>query len=256
VANNQYLIEYSDFKGPANLLLDLIRKKKVDIYQVRLSSIINDFLEYVKENKEILLDTLSSFLYIATILLEIKANSIIPSQNKILPDEEESLDGEILQYREQQYMIYKKISHYIAKLKELEALYFIRESPVEVQFIAMLPDFLKNLNIENINNLASVLLMKRDFHIDFSEIYLEDSTTTIIDEMKRIQVLIVEKKEVTFAEIAEKYTFLIDKIICFLSILELYKNEFIDIIQFENFGNIIIKKTGEGKEDVFLLYER
>ena len=82
----QYLIEYSDFSGPANLLLYLIRKKKVDIYQGKISSIIEGFLEYINKNKEILLDTISSFVYIAAILLEIKASSIIPSQNKTIPE--------------------------------------------------------------------------------------------------------------------------------------------------------------------------
>ncbi|OQA22610.1 MAG: segregation and condensation protein A [Actinobacteria bacterium ADurb.Bin346] len=125
---------------------------------------------------------------------------------------------------------------------ETESFYFVRESPVEGQFISVLPDFLKNLNLESINEMASALLMKKDFQIDFSEIYLEESTTTIIDEMKRIQTLITEKKEITFAEITQRYELLIDKIICFLSILELYKNEYINIIQFENFGNIIIKR--------------
>lgn len=237
----QYLIEYSDFRGPANLLLDLIRKKKVDIYQVKISSIIEGFLEYINKNKEILLDTISSFVYIAAILLEIKASSIIPSQNKAIP-EEETIDEETLALRESRYIVFKKVSHYLRKLMETESFYFVRESPVEGQFISVLPDFLKNLNLESINEMASALLMKKDFQIDFSEIYLEKSTTTIIDEMKRIQTLITGKKEITFAEITQRYELLIDKIICFLSILELYKNEYINIIQFENFGNIIIKR--------------
>lgn len=251
MGNEQYLISYSDFKGPANLLLDLVRKKKVDIHQVKISIIIDGFIEYIGKNRQTMLDTISSFIYITAILLEIKANSIIPSQSSIASDEE-IIDEETLALREKQYIVFKKISNYFPKLKETESLFYIRESPVEAQFISVLPDFLKNVNVENICRLGSALLMKQDFKIDFSEIYLDDSTTTIIDEMNRIQELIIKKREVTFAEIAQKYELLIDKIICFLSILELYKNEYIDIIQFENFGNIIIKKVENGKSSKIL----
>jgi segregation and condensation protein A len=243
VGNGHYLIEFEDFKGPVNVLLDLVRKRKIDIYQVRLNDIISDFLEYIKIQKEVLLDTLSSFLYIAAILLEIKSNSIIPSQNRDNEDEGIALvDREILLEREKQFKIFGKVSRYLAKLKESEAFYYVRESPVEKEFVEVLPDFLKNLDLENLNHLASVLLKKEDFLIDLSQIYLDDSTITIIDEMKRIHELVSVKGEVSFKSVTNKYGLLVDKIICFLSILELYKNEAIDLVQFESFGDIIIKK--------------
>ena len=91
MGNGHYQVEFEDFKGPAHVLLELVRKRKIDIYQVRLSDIISDFLEYISIQKEVLLDTLSSFLYIASILLEIKSNSIIPSQNRDKDDEDPEL---------------------------------------------------------------------------------------------------------------------------------------------------------------------
>ncbi len=243
MVNGHYLIEFDDFKGPAHVLLDLVRKRKVDIYQIRLSDVISDFLEYVKIQKEVLLDTLSSFLYIAAILLEIKSNSIIPSQNRDNEDEDIAVvDREVLLEREKQFKIFGKVSRYLAKLKESEGFYFVREAPIEIEFIEVLPDFLKNLKLENLNYLASVLLKKEDFLIDLSQIYIDDSTITIIDEMKRIHELVAVKGEVSFKSVTSKYSLLVDKIICFLSILELYKNEVIDLIQFESFGDIVIKR--------------
>ncbi len=241
--NGHYQIEFEDFKGPVHVLLELVRKRKIDIYLVRLSDVISDFLEYISIQKEVLLDTLSSFLYIASILLEIKSNSIIPSQNRDRDDEDIAVvDREVLFERQKQFKTFGKISGYLAKLKESEAFYYVREAPIEKEFIELLPDILKNLKLENINNLASVLLKKEDFLIDLSRVYLDDSTITIVDEMKRIHELVSEKGEVSFKSVANKYGLLVDKIICFLSILELYKNEFIDLIQFESFGDIVIKK--------------
>jgi segregation and condensation protein A len=243
VGNGHYQVEFEDFKGPAHVLLELVRKRKIDIYQVRLSDIISDFLEYISIQKEVLLDTLSSFLYIASVLLEIKSNSIIPSQNRDKDDEDIAIvDREVLLERQKQFKIFGKISGYLAKLKDSEAFYYVREAPIEKEFIELLPDILKNLKLENLNNIASVLLKKEDFLIDLSRVYIDDSTTTIVDEMKRIHEMVSEKGEVSFRSLTKKYNLLVDKIICFLSILELYKNESIDLIQFENFGDIVIKK--------------
>jgi len=243
VISSEYLIEYDGFRGPANLLLELVRKRKISIYEIRLSIIIQDFLDFVKKNKSIFLDTLSSFLYILSLLLEIKSSSVIPSRGSLLQDEEsEVLDSELLLRREKHYRTYSKISNYIAKLREMEKLYLIRESPVENEFIEVLPDFLDNLTVENIHNIASILLKKSDFTLDLSNIYIEDATITIIDAIEMITNLIDSRSEITFREISQHYDLLIDKIVCFLGILELYKNERIDILQFESFGNIVIKK--------------
>ena len=240
MGEQSYLIKYEDFSGPANLLLDLVRKRKVDIYQIRLNSIILDFLDFIKTNKNILLDTLSSFLYITAILLEIKSSSIIPSQSK-KEEEIEIGDDSLLKVREQEYRIYQKTANYVEKLIDEEKFYFMREAPLEKEFLNVLPDFLDKLNIELINYIASTLLKKNDFIFDLSTVYLDNASISIIDEMDRIKKELLSKKEVSFMQLSESYSELIDKIICFLSILELYKNELIDIIQFENFGNIIIK---------------
>ena len=240
MGEQSYLIKYEDFSGPANLLLDLVRKRKVDIYQIRINSIILDFLDFIKTNKNIFLDTLSSFLYITAILLEIKSSSIIPSQSK-KEEEIEIGDDSLLKVREQEYRIYQKTANYVEKLIDEEKFYFMREAPLEKEFLNVLPDFLDKLNIELINYIASTLLKKNDFIFDLSTVYLDNASISIIDEMDRIKKELLIKKEVSFIQLSESYSELIDKIICFLSILELYKNELIDIIQFENFGNIIIK---------------
>ena len=129
MGEQSYLIKYEDFSGPANLLLDLVRKRKVDIYQVRLNSIILDFLDFIKTKKNIFLDTLSSFLYITTILLEIKSSSIIPSQSK-KEEEIEIGDDSLLKVREQEYRIYQKTANYVEKLIDEEKFYFVREAPL------------------------------------------------------------------------------------------------------------------------------
>ncbi len=238
-----YVIEIDDFSGPASVLLELVRKRKIDIYKIRLAAVIQDFIDYINKNKNILLDTITSFIYIAAILLEIKSSSVIPSQRKdFTEDEDLQPDNEALALREKSYRIFLKISNLINRLKSTEELYFIREAPIETQFLDAMPDFLQNLSIDTLNCLASKLLRRADFTIDLSTAYIEDASITILDAMEKIKKAVRDKKEVSFKDIADNYDLLVDKIICFLSMLELYKNEVIDIIQFENFGDIILRK--------------
>lgn len=240
-----YIIKYEKFKGPINLLLELVRKKKVDIYEIRLSTVISDFLNYIKGKKDILLDTLSGFLYIASVLLEIKSKAILPSKSKQGGEDSDSdlLNTDILRRREKEYKIYKKISSYINELRKKEELYFIREAPIEEKFLALFPDFLKDVNIESIHLLASKLLKNKEEEITYlNYIYNNSISKTIFEEINRVKEILTDRDSITFKELTKDLKKLVDKIICFLSILELYKNEVIEIIQFESFGCITIKK--------------
>jgi len=237
-----YLVEYKKFKGPLYLLLELVQKKKEDIYEISLSTIIKDFTGYIKDKKSVLFDTLSGFIYVASILLEIKSRSLLPSKSKTAGDEENILNIEILKRREEEYRIFKKISNYLRSIYEKDSLYFIREAPIEKEFLSLLPDFTRDINIEELSSMASKLIKYKEERLNLENIYNHRIGINIFEEMQRIKKILYSKDNITFKEITSKYDRIIDKIISFLSILELYKKNAIDIVQFENFGSIIIKR--------------
>ncbi|MEA2016140.1 MAG: segregation/condensation protein A [Actinomycetota bacterium] len=242
--NKEYQVEYNQFKGPIYLLLKLVRKKKEDIYEIKLSVIIKDFIDYIRKDNDILLGSLSGFVYIASILLEIKSRSLIPSKRKH-PDEEEdgAVEGDILRRREQEYIIFKKVSNYFRSSYEKQSLYYIREAPLEKEFLSVLPDFtMDDIGIDKLHKTALRLLKYREEKLKLEDIYSIDVNISVFDEMKRIKGILGKREKVTFREITSDYKQVIEKIISFLSILELFKKGVIDIIQFENFGSIIIKK--------------
>ena len=80
-----------------------------------------------------------------------------------------------------------------------------------------------------------------DLVLELVDVYNHRSTINIFDEMERIKKLLSGQKEATFREISSVYGRVIDRIVSFLSVLELYKNEEIEIVQFESFGNIVIR---------------
>lgn len=239
--NSNFTVEIKDFAGPLALLMELIQKKKIDIYEISLSAIIKDFLKYLKKNKGIILEELSGFLYVAALLLELKAKSLIPSRNNEKQESENEESLEILKQREYEYRIFREISDYFSELIENESIYLVREAPLEEQFFDFFPEIFKNIKIIDIYNLASKLLITKEEKISLAAFYKEKITKTIFQEIDRINVILSKRKDITFKELTGSYNNLIDIVICFLSILELYKNEVIDIEQFELFGEIIIK---------------
>ena len=241
VQDKDYTLEYEDiFSGPIFLLLELVQKKKIDIYDISLSYIINGFVEFIKEKGEVLLDTLSSFTYFSSVLLEIKSRSLLPSK-KTVDEEEGELDINILKRREEEYRIYKKVSNYINSKIIQESLYYIREAPMEKDFLDTFPDFTKKIELGDLWLTACRMLTKDEVELDLDDIYNHRSTINIFNEMGRIKEMLQSREDITFREISSVYEKVMDRIISFLSILELYKNEEIEIIQFESFGNIVIK---------------
>lgn len=240
-SNSNFIIEIKDFIGPLTVLMELIQKKKIDIYEISLNIIIKDFLKYLKKNKEIILEELSGFLYIAALLLELKAKSLIPSRNSDNQDTEGEESLEVLKQREHEYKVFREISDYFSELIENESIYLVREAPLEEQFLGFFPEIFKNIKLIDIYNLASKLLITKEEKVSIAAFYREKITKTIFQEIDRIKVILTKRKDISFKELTGSYNSLIDIVICFLSILELYKNEIIDIEQFELFGEIIIK---------------
>ncbi len=239
----EYLISNEKYRGPIKLLLELVQSKKIDIYQISLNDIISGFIKFINENKPATMDIISGFVWTASVLLEIKSRSLLPSKKK--QDHKMEPGEELLREREREYRIFKKISSYLEKTMETEQLFFLREAPLEKEFMEIMPDFLEGININDLLGLATMLLKGEPVQLNLDIVYSHSNIKTIYDEMDRVKQRLYSKPELTFRDLTMEYEQIIEIIICFLSILELYKNEEIEIIQFENFGSILIKKIGK-----------
>ena len=103
---NKYAIKLENFEGPLDLLCHLIDKNKMDIYDIRISEITDQYIEYIKAMEEMNLEITSEFLIMASTLLYIKSKNLLPSQ----ADEEKELSEEELIRRIIEYKKFKEIS--------------------------------------------------------------------------------------------------------------------------------------------------
>ena len=101
--------------------------------------------------------------------------------------------------------------------------------------------FMEKLDAVELWTIACRLFTRMKMDLDLEDVYNHRSTINIFDEMERIKSVLSGRKEATFREISSVYGRVIDRIVSFLSVLELYKNEEVEIVQFESFGNIIIR---------------
>jgi len=240
--NSDFVINFNYFNGPINILLDLVLKKRDFIYEIKISEIIREFINFINKNRHNTLEELSGFIYIISIMLDLKSKSLIPSKNDTVLQEDKNDSPDILRQREEEYRTFREISGYFSELIENEEVYFLREAPTEEQFLDFFHEMFKRVKAKDLQAIASKLLSVKLEKFNIAEFYNKKITKNIFQEISRIKNVLQSKDNISFKELTNEYSDLIDIVISFLSILELYKNEDIDIEQFEIFGEIIIRK--------------
>lgn len=235
----QYKITLEQFEGPMDLLLHLIKETKMDIYEVKISEIIEQYLQYIEAMQALNIETSSAFLVMAAELIHLKSKKLI---GKLEPVEDSEFSLESEDDLKQKLIEYQQFKMITKELKELE------EKRNEV--FTKVPESLKAYEVQEI--LESNILTADDLMNAFLKMqerlkFHEPVTTKITkkelsveDQSVRIRDIIKEKKEVYFDELFTTFT----KeyvVVTFLAILQMSKNEEIMIKQSNNFEKIWIE---------------
>ena len=236
-----YEIKINDFEGPLDLLLHLIKKSNIDIYEINLVDIANQYLEYINKMEELNLDVASEYLVVAAELIELKSRALLPNievEDDIYEeDPKDSLINRLVEYKK-----YKEISESFRNLEEKRKEIFTKIPSNYDQYIEGL--LIKNSNL-NINDLLSIM----NKFIDRKDLEKPLKTTvtnreySVRDRISKIKEILKDKKKITLNELIEikEKSYIV---VTFLSILEMAKNNEIDIRQDNNFNNIIISLKG------------
>lgn len=238
---NQYAIKTKNFEGPLDLLCHLIDKNKMNIYDIKIREIADQYMLYIKQMEQMNLDVTSEFLVMASTLLYLKSKSLLPKQ----VEEEEELTEEELIRRIIEYKKYKEI---IKKLKENYEQYSKRifKSTEEIE--------LPKQKIENDYNATTI-----------SKIYEElirRNKEKINENAKNIEKIaitdtytVAEKVKEMFKELAKSRKFVFNKLFsvkkrnkqevvtAFSGLLELSRRNKVTTEQEDVFGEIVVEKT-------------
>lgn len=248
-----YEVKIPVFEGPLDLLLHLIEKNEVDIYNIPISSITQQYLEYIALAEEIDLELTSEFLVMACTLLSIKARMLLPK--KSIEVEEEEYEEDPRQELVEKILEYKKFKEQTLYFREKEkntGRVYWREVD-EVQLLKAFPpsDPVGDVTIEDLVKTYRLILKRVERRIECIPIPKEE--ITIQDKMVVIMKELIEKNTgILFTRLFEDACDKVDVIITFLAILELARRGMVQLKQKGLFSDIMIflKDSTEGEVEV------
>lgn len=235
------------FEGPLDLLLHLIEKNKIDIYDIPIALITEQYMDYLKEMEKQDLDNMSEFLVMAATLLKIKSRMLLPREEA---EEEEPEDPrQELVERLLEYKMYKYMSLEL-KDRQLDAekLFFKKSTlPPEVADYkeeVRLDELLSDLTLSKLNDIFRSVMKKQVDKIDpvrskFGKIEKEEVNLSV--KMRYVQEYGLAHKKFSFRGLLEEQHDKMDIIVTFLCILELMKMGRVSIVQEEIFDDIFIE---------------
>ncbi|WP_138159753.1 segregation and condensation protein A [Peptoniphilus catoniae] len=233
----EYNISIKQYEGPMDLLLDLIKKNEIDIYDIPIHIITSQFLEYINMSKELNMELTSDFIVMASTLVEIKSKMLLPkfTFDEDIEEEEEDprkeLVDKILEYEK-----FREISKELKEAAEYEnkTFYKLQEDFSNIDSL----DFLKNLSKESLsqafNNILKRAVDKNEVsNISIDSYSIEKATKDIKNKLERY-------KEFSFLSLISDYPIVEEIIVYFLSLLELVRLGEAYALQDNNFSDIKI----------------
>lgn len=232
----------NDFEGPLDLLLHLIKNSKMEISEVRISEITEQYIKFIRDMEELNLDIASEYLVMAAELMEIKSRSLLPKKETEESEEEEINPEEELKRRLLEYQMYKESTLEFRKLEENRTNVFTR-LPESVETIS--DEHYVNDGDITIDDLMAALknILDRKEYSKPINTKVTKKELSVSERMVRIRDILKTKKKVSFVSLFENVTRPY-VVVTFLSILEMAKNKELIISQDANFGEIYL----EGRE--------
>jgi segregation and condensation protein A len=238
MADNKVQLEI--FEGPLDLLLYLVKKEEVDIYEVNLTKIATQFIEYVELMKELDLDIAGEFLVMAATLMYIKSRELLPKNQQVeVPDEEEEEDPRWELIR--QLVEYKKFKDAAAQLHERELLQeqIYARIPGRPDFAADQPANVRpEVSIFDLVNAVSSILKRYGQREQTRDVFEEK--WSVSEKIELVANLLKERQRLKFSELFEDATSRAEVVVTFLALLELIRMKQLRIEQSEAFAEIEI----------------
>jgi len=237
-----YQVKLEVFEGPFDLLLHLIGRREIDIYDISIAEITDEYLSYMESLRQLDLEIATEFLLIAATLLKLKSDFLLPEPEVEGEELGPSDLREELLWRLVEYQKYRNAAAELGQRLDREERYYYRQVDLEEPFQHVVPDVLRGLTLEKLTAAARALI-EMEAQVDVS--YIAPIKANIGDFMDRVRAQLAEKGSTSYRELTAECALRVELIVMFLALLELYKREEIDIRQAARFGDIKVYATGD-----------
>lgn len=244
-------VKLEAFEGPLDLLLHLIDKNKINIYDIPIALITDQYLEYVAQMEKEDLNVVSEFLVMAAMLLDIKSRMLLPvdaEEEEIVEDPRQELVEKLLEYKMYKYMSYE------LKDRQMDAelsMYKVPTVPDEVACYEEPVDLEKlmaDIDLVKLREIYNEVLKRCEDKVDpirskFGKIEKEDVNLEV--KAQYVNDYISSHKTCSFRNLLERSNSKMEIIVTFLVVLELIKGGKISVIQEKRTDDILINTIGE-----------
>tara|TARA_A100001037_G_scaffold298079_1_gene321149 strand:+ start:47787 stop:48686 length:900 start_codon:yes stop_codon:yes gene_type:complete len=243
---NKFRVKLQVFEGPLELLLNLVKEHELNINDIPIAFITDQYMEYVNLMKNLNINLASEYLVMASWLIYIKSRTLLPkTDGEELPEEDPEMLREELQKQLIEYQKFKNLSGYFKIAEEEQSLHFERGGDQEIESIVRKIDPEEDGKIilttfELMNAMKNMLALEdgENVHlVEIDELEVADRQNYILDFIKNL-----DSEGIVFEKILEnKRTLTI--VATFLALLELIKRNLIIVFQNQSFSEIRIKKA-------------
>lgn len=242
-----YHVSVTAFEGPFDLLLHLIARRKVDIYEVSIAEITDDYLAAMAELDSVDLEVTTEFLIVAATLIELKAARLLPGTEDPETDQLALEARDLLYARLLDYRTFREAAGHLRRRLDDHQAYRPREVVIEPQFATLRPEVTLGVTPQDFALLAARVFAERPTdaidlsHVQPVRISVSEAAGMITDELQRTA------GPLTFDELTAGCRHVAEVVVHFLACLELYKLDQVDLQQDGNFGALRVTwKPDEG----------
>ena len=242
-----YEVQTAVFEGPFDLLLHLVLRSQVDLYEICLADIVDAFVASLDALAALDLDAATEFVLVAATLIELKTRGLLPGQDDLELDEELAIweQRDLLLARLLECKTFKDASAELARMAGLAERSLPRRAGMEERFAALAPDLLAGVTPPALRDaylraIAPKPVPRVDLHhVAPVRMTVGEAVDELLDELPRAG-------RITFRRLTQDLVERADVIVRFLALLELYKQGVVDLVQRTTFGTLEIAWLGTG----------
>jgi segregation and condensation protein A len=243
--STRFTVRLTNFEGPFDLLLQLISKHKLDVTEIALSTVTDEFIAHLRAlGDELDLDQASEFLVVAATLLDLKAARLLPAAE--VEDEE---DLELLEARDLlfarllQYKAYKEAAAFLREREGVAARRFARDVALEPRFADLMPEVLLGVTPQQFAALAAKALTPRAPQT-VSVTHLHAPPVSVAEQLLAVRNQLIRQRTASFRVLTADCMHTLEIVARFLALLELYRQQRVVFEQVTPLGDLTVRWTG------------
>ena len=238
-------VHLDNFDGPFDLLLHLISRHKLDITEVALSQVTDEFIAHIKAaGPSWDLDQTTQFMVVAATLLDLKAARLIPSGEVEDPEDLALLEArDLLFARLLQYRAFQRVASYFAATFEAQGRRFPREVGMEPRFARLMPEVTISISPVRLADLAAKALAPKQANV-LSLAHLHAPLVSVREQAMVVVDRLRQQRAMTFRALTQDSSTMLTTVARFLALLELFRDGAVAFEQLTPLGELTIRWTG------------